>query len=334
MSNPAMDPTKAKTTDRLEAPKAEQSGMRQVPPPQNRQIAGFSWVHLLALLAGNAFLAMGPWFVRLADTGPVSAGFWRLALALPVIALLAWRTEGNPLAGPRTVMLAAAVAGVFFGLDLASWHIGIEMTRLGNATLFGNSGSLILMVWAFVLLRRLPIGREWLAIVAALAGAAILIGRSAEISTSTVIGDLFCLLAGLCYAFYLLILQGRRQGSGPWSLLTWSGISAALVLLSIALVLREPVWPGDWTPVITLAVTSQLIGQGLLVYSLRNFTALIIGLALLTQPAIAATIGWFVFGEHLGGLDILGMALLASALVIAKLTEESTKAASLDRHAG
>ena len=302
--------------------------MTQARADTRHEQTSFSWWHLLALLAGNAFLATGPWLVRLADTGPVSAGFWRLALALPVIALLAWRLEGNPVRGPRPVMIAAAIAGIFFGLDLASWHVGIEMTRLGNATLFGNSGSLILMVWAFVLVRRLPVGREWLAIIAALAGAAILIGRSAEISTQTVIGDLFCLLAGLCYAFYLLLLQGRRKGTGAWSLLTYSGASAALVLLAVALMLGEPVWPGHWSPVVTLAVTSQLIGQGLMVYSLKNFSALIIGLALLTQPAIAATIGWFVFDETLGALDVIGMGLLASALVIAKLTEESSKAAS------
>ena len=35
-----------------------------------------------ALLLGNIALAFGPWLVRLADVGPVAAGFWRLALAL------------------------------------------------------------------------------------------------------------------------------------------------------------------------------------------------------------------------------------------------------------
>ena len=41
-----------------------------------------------ALLVGNAALAFGPWLVRLADTGAVAAGFWRLALALPFLAIL------------------------------------------------------------------------------------------------------------------------------------------------------------------------------------------------------------------------------------------------------
>ena len=220
--------------------------------------------------------------------------------------------------------MLALIAGAFFGADIASWHIGIEWTRLGNATLFGNAGSIVLMIWSFVLLRRLPAGREWLAIIAALAGSAILLGRSAEISAQTLIGDLFCLLAGLFYAVYLLPMQKARGFAGMWSLLAWSGIAAIAVLLAIATARGEPFWPGDWRPVVALAFSSQIVGQGLLVYSLRHFPALIIGLALLTQPALASLVGWLAFGETLAWADVLGMILLAGALVIAKLVEART----------
>jgi hypothetical protein len=40
---------------------------------------GSRLVPLSALVVGNVALALGPWFVRLADSGPVSAGFWRVA---------------------------------------------------------------------------------------------------------------------------------------------------------------------------------------------------------------------------------------------------------------
>jgi drug/metabolite transporter (DMT)-like permease len=96
------------------------------------------------------------------------------------------------------------------------------------------------------------------------------------------------------------------------------------VLLAVALLAGEPVWPHNWGPVVGLALSSQVIGQGLLVYSLRHFPPLVIGLVLLTQPAVAALAGWLAFGETLGVLDILGMALLAAALVIAKVAGEST----------
>ena len=286
---------------------------------------------LAALLLGNVALAMGPWFVRLADTGPVSAGFWRVALALPFLALLA-RLNRQPLGGvPRGVVLAVLTGGVLFGLDIASWHIGIGKTRLANATLFGNAGSVILMVWGFIAWRRLPRGFEWLALAAAFGGAAILMGRSFEISTQTLYGDLFCLLAGVLYAGYLLILQDARQKLGSWALLTWSVCGSIPILLGIALVLGEPIWPTDWRPVLGLFVSSQLIGQGCLVYALRHFSPLVIGIALLTQPAVAALAGWISFGEVLSAVDLVGVALVGSALVLAKVAGESTPPEAADR---
>ena len=290
------------------------------------------WLLLAMLLAGNAALALGPWFVRLADSGPIAAGFWRVTLALPALFLLArWQEGGAPPPVPRKVAWAVVLGGVLFAFDLASWHVGIGYTRLGNAALFGNSGSLILMVWGFLMVRRWPAGREWLAIAAALGGAAILLGRSFEVSVQTLIGDLFCLLAGILYAGYLLILQDARKALGAWRLLARSSAAGVPVLLVAALLAGEPVWPHNWGPVVGLALSSQLIGQGLLVYSLRHFPPLAIGLALLTQPAIAALAGWLAFGETLGLVDVIGMALLAAALVLARVAGESTPRAPAGR---
>ena len=295
--------------------------------------ASFRLVPLAALLIGNAALAMGPWLVRLADTGPVSAGFWRVALAVPVLFALAAGTGEARRLPDRRSMLAIAGGGLFFGLDIASWHIGIEQTRLANAVLFGNAGSVVLMVWAFIVLRRLPIGAEWQAVAAALAGAAILLGRSLELSVTNFRGDLFCLLAGLLYAGYLLLMQDVRRTIGSWSVLAGSSLVSAVVLGVIALLLAEPFWPGNWGPVVVLALSSQIVGQGLLVYALRQFPPLIIGIALLTQPAIAALVGWWVFGEMLNLLDGLGIVLVASALVLARANTAPDAAAGAGRQA-
>lgn len=285
------------------------------------EAAGPNGWHFAALVGGNVALALGPWFVRLADTGPVSSGFWRLFLALPVIALLAWR-EGRGLPkAPLRVRLLVLAAGAFFALDLAAWHIGIGLTKLGNATLFGNSGSLILVIWGLIALRRRPTRYETLAIIAAMAGGAILLGRSLDISLSTLAGDLFCLFAGLCYVFYLLPAQRAREQLGPWSVLALVCIAGSPLLLLAGVLLGEPVVPGsaaDWLPVVGLAISSQLVGQGLLVYALAHFPPLVIGMALLTQPAIAALTGWLAFGEVLEPADMLGMVLVGASLVLVR----------------
>lgn len=291
-------------------------------PAAKKSYAGGAWP-FAALLAGNAALALGPWLVRLSDTGPVAAAFWRMALPLPLFAWLAWReirrSAGVPGIRRGTTWLMLA-AGAFFAADLASWHLGIELTKLGNATLFGNSGSVILMAWGLIAMRRAPGRAELLALGAALAGGAILLGRSLEISHTTLVGDLLCVLAGGFYVLYLLPAQSARETIGQWSVLALVCASAAPGLLLIAVLLGEPVWPGaaGWTPVIALAILSQIIGQGLLVYALAYFPPLVIGMALLTQPAIAALSGWLAFGEVLAWPDVAGMALVAAALVIAR----------------
>ncbi|WP_404829553.1 EamA family transporter [Sphingomonas aliaeris] len=89
-------------------------------------------------------------------------------------------------------------------------------------------------------------------------------------------------------------------------------------LLIFALALGEKVMPDHWTPLIRLALCSQVIGQGLMIYALGQFSPLVVGLALLTQPVVAAAIGWSVYGERLGMADVIGVVLVAVALVLVR----------------
>lgn len=289
---------------------------------------GHDWTarHLATLLLANVSLALGPFLVRLSDTGPVAAGFWRLMIAMPFVYLI---SLGEPASQRRVGGLALVVvlgAGVAFALDLAAWHVGIEKTKLANASLFGNGGSVILMAWGLVAARRMPRPLELAAIAAALSGAALLMGGSLEIGHANLVGDLFCLLAGFFYAVYILMIGSVRGRLGQYSLLFNSMYASVPLMLLMAWLRGEGIMPGDWAPLIVLAFTSQLIGQGLLVYSLRHFPPLVIGLALLTQPAIAATIGWVAFGEVLTPGDIVGMVLLAGALAMARSGDRPLKA--------
>lgn len=288
------------------------SGSKPIP------IAPFAF---LALLGGNAALAAGPLFVRMADVGPVSAGFWRLALALPVLALLAWRSGNRPHGWSGTARLAgfAAIAGLFFAADLASWHIGILMTKMAHATLFGNAASLILAAATLVTAHRMPSRSEAAALLLAGLGAAALMRESGDQGQARLVGDLLCLLAGVLYAGYMLIMQRVRGSFSAWPALACATAAGALPMLLFALAMNERVMPGDWTPVIALAITSQIVGQGLLIYALPHFSALVVGLTLLTQPAIAALIGWLRYGEALTPVELLGGLMVAAALVLVRL---------------
>lgn len=273
--------------------------------------------YLLALFGGNLALSIGPSFVRLADCGPVSAAFWRVLLALPLLALLARFNRQRIIGVPWGPLGAVVLAGMLFSLDLAAWHIGIARTKLGNASLFGNSTSLMLMVWGVIVARRWPRLNETVAIALALAGGAVLMGRSLEIGTKTLAGDLFCVLAGLFYFFFLLLIQRARGAIAPWAQLFHSSWASAPILIVVALAMGEPFWPHVWWPILALAFGSQVVGTGLLFLALGRFSSLVVGLGLLSQPAVATLIGWLAFGERVGVLDVVGMLCVGGALVLA-----------------
>ena len=276
----------------------------------------------IALLIGNLALAGGPFLVRQSGVGPVAAGFWRLALALPFLWAIAWLFR-QPVHFPRRKLtIAVAIAAFFFAADLASWHAGILLTKLGNATLFGNISSFFFAAWGLWLARRLPSPIQAMALGLAAAGCGLLMWGSAELSAANLRGDLLAMLAGLLYTGYLIIVERTRGQLQPLPLLFLASLFGALFLLPAALAADERIFPTDWTGLFALALCSQVIGQGLLVYALGHLPPLVVGVAMLTQPALSSLLGWIYYGEAFTPRDWIGAAMIVVALVLVRLKQK------------
>ncbi len=271
-----------------------------------------------ALLAGNIAIAFGPLLVRFADSGPIATGFWRLALATPFLFFVGYRFGFRFSALGKSTIWLATIAGLFFGVDIILWHIGIFQTKMANATLFANCASLILVVYGIFVARKMPSKWESAAVLFAFVGAALLMGQSLDLSPLHFQGDILSLGAGLTYTVYLVLMMRVRQNTESWGALGMASAVAAVVLLAASLSAGEQVIPTSWWPVVLLAFTSQFFGQGCLTYALPHFSPLVIGLALLLQPALSAAAGWLAFGETLTAMDVTGSALVMIALLLVR----------------
>src|SRR5207237_4179260 len=126
-------------------------------------------------------------------------------------------------------------------------------------------------------------------------------------------------LAGVFYAFYLVAVDRARRDVKPWPVLFIASAAGALPLLATALMLGETIMPHSWWPVIILSISSQLVGQVLLVYAMGHLSPVIVGLCFLLQPLASAAIGWAVYGEALRVGDGIGALLSCTALVLIRL---------------
>ena len=223
-------------------------------------------------------------------------------------------------------MTAILIAAIFYVVDLATWNAGIRLTKLGNATLFGNTGSFVFAAYGLWLAHRLPSQKQAAALILALAGAALLMSGSYELSPKNFTGDLLTLAGGLMYGGYLIFIERARTELEPLPLLLLATLFGIPMLLAISFALREQIWPHNWTPLIIFALSSQVLGQGLLVYSIGTLPPLVVGLGLLTQPAISATVGLFAYSERLSATDVIGAVSIAAALVIVRLPDRGLRA--------
>lgn len=276
---------------------------------------------LLALLAGACIIAFAPILVRLTEVGPAAGGFWRLALALPMLApffLRAARLDG----GPRRPASALVLAGVFFAGDLAFWHYGIGMTSVANATVLANLTPIVVTIVGFLLFRE-KVGPIFLCGMAlGLAGAWTMAeGRgSGAAGSNPPLGDLLSACTALWYAAYFLCVRRARSGSGTVAVMFWSSLVGALGLALVMLLLGEDLIPAGlsgWAACLGLAIV-HVTGQGAIAWALGRLPTATASVVVLVQPAVAALLGWLIFSEAMTPLQGLGAVAALAGVALAQ----------------
>ncbi len=274
---------------------------------------------LAVLLLGACIIGASPVLVRLSGAGPVATGFWRLALAVPLLALMAAR-EGGAGRPSRIVWLA----GGFFAADLAFWHYGIHYTSVANATVLSNLTPVLVTGVGWVVFRERPRGLFLLGMATAVAGAVTMgLARHGGVGPGNdpVLGDLLSAATALWYGAYFLAVRAARRTTSTTPLMLWTALIGLSPLLIAAVALKEPLWPGalaGWAACVGLGVM-HVTGQGAIAWALGRLPASLTAVVVLIQPVVAALLGWLAFGEAvtpvqaLGGLVTLGGVALAQA---------------------
>lgn len=277
---------------------------------------------LAATVSGAILIGFAPIFVRLADVGYTAAGFWRVALALPLLALL-WWPQRRPAAGAAPLPLKwLMLGGVFFAADLAVWHQSIRFTSIANSTLLANLSPIFVTagsVWLFAE----HVNRRFLAgLAVALAGSALLVASSFQVSLATVGGDLLGVVAAVFYAGYLLIVSRERRRTSAIAVMWWTTLASAVLLLPATLLAGETLWPQSargWAVLVGLALLAQVLGQGLIAWGMAHLPASFSSVSLLVQPVAASALAWMILAEPFGPMQAVGGLIVLGGILLCRL---------------
>ena len=284
---------------------------------------------LAALFAGASAIACSALFVKVSEAGPVSTGFWRVCLALPVLwAWAAWDARRYPRPTTSTDLRLMLFAGFCFAGDLGFWHWSILLTSVANAVLLANVAPIFVTLAAWLIYRSLPSGHFLAGLAAALAGMFLLLRGDFHAGGAALLGDALGVVTAIFYAGYQLTVTRVRATVSTARLMAVSATVVALILLPIALFSDErfmPVTAHGWCLLAGLALISHVIGQSLIAFALAHLPGTFASVALLVQAVIAAALAWIILGETLTLLAIIGGILVLTGIRIAHSAERGSR---------
>jgi inner membrane transporter RhtA len=239
------------------------------------------------------------------DAGAAGTVFLRVVFAAIVLAVL-WRPTVRNHSREDWRLVAA------FGLTLAAMNLcfyeSIDRIPLGLAVTFEFVGPLGVAIAG----SRRPRDLLWVAF----AAVGILLISAPGTSDLDPVGILFALVAGACWAAYILL--SARTGR------VFPGGSGLAIAMCIAAVLLVPIGipsAGDalFDPTIlalgaAVAMLSSAIPYSAEFEALRLLPEHVFGVLLSLEPAVAALAGWLVLDQGLGLRELAGIALVTAAV--------------------
>lgn len=283
--------------------------------------------YLLAFIAilGISFF---PIFVKLSEVGVISTGFFRFFIALPF--LWGWMIYEQSTANvehlPRKIKdyIALFLSGAFLGLDIIFWHWSLENTHIANSMLLNNMTSIMVALYAWLIWKEKITAFTVLGIFAAFMGAVLLVTDGGHLNSSNLKGDVQALVSAVFYSAYLLSVKRLRNQFSAVTILSWGGLASVYVLALVAFTMENTIVPTSfygWFILIALAFIGQILGQGLLSYAMRYFSAAFSAVMITFVPVISSLLAWVIFGQSLTFWKILGGIVIMSGIIITKISE-------------
>ena len=274
------------------------------------------------LFAGGIMISFAAIGLRLAvqdGLGPQTTALWRFLFALPLLGCV-FLAMGRL---PRPPTLFALLAGLFFGLDLGTWHLSLTMTSVANATFIVNIGSICVGFLAWFFLKERPTWFWGAGVVFAISGAFLLSrgGMSAE-GTGALAGDLTAAIAACFISFYFLFGRLARRSLPALDSIFWATCVMAIVAAGYCFTFRELLLPEqieDFRWPFMIALLAHVAGQGLIFLGLGRAPTSVAGIMVIIQPVAAALVSWPLFGEELSLLQLAGAGLIVFALLLSQL---------------
>ncbi|WP_292738532.1 DMT family transporter [Nostoc sp. JL31] len=230
--------------------------------------------------------------------------------------------EQKPFTSQEVWLLLAM--GTSAGTYLLLWAWSLSQTSVANVALLSNLNSLFVALAGYLLFGRRFDNRFVIGLIIALGGAIAFELNKVQFATDQILGDALALLTAVFMATCMLLIERLRTRFSTATIMLWRCGVTTMFLLPVLPFLENRLFPYSWTGwffIIFQALFCQVLGQGLLAYSLSRISSGVVAVTLLLEPVLASIFAWFIFSEQVGLFDWATFAVVLAGIYLAQSSQ-------------
>lgn len=273
-------------------------------------------------------LAFSPIFTKFAETEltPASIIFNRLWIATAIVA--SWQLINAPVepAPTRAIdrsreLVLLVSASLCATISALLWAMSFTHTSVASSTVLRSLTPLFISLGAWLILKQNFDRQFIIGMTLSIIGATAIGWDDLQLGTDLLIGDGIALVSAALHGANLLIVGYLRdRGCTTDRVLFWRCGCGALMVLPAIYLAGDGILPmsrSAWLSIVALAVVCQTFGQGLLVYSLKQFSSSFVGVFALLKPLITALLAWTIFSEEISLINGAALILILTGIYLA-----------------
>lgn len=268
-------------------------------------------------------------FVKESQCAAQTCSFVRFAIGLLLVLPLFLLRPGS-----KAFSWQSVVSGIGISLCILFYFYAICGLSVGVAALLLYTGPVFAAAGEAVIRRRMPGARDFLLMLASLAGIALVCGPGVG-AGGQALDVVYGILSGVCYAAYILF---NRLIPGNVTMLQrtfWQFAAGVAVLAGPFLMQESPLEHVDtgWPHLLCIGVLQGFLVLLLVAYAVKHLSAIRYGTIAYVEPVLAVALGWLVYQDTMSPLQWLGVVLvLAASAAQSLLPQNGQKTSSSPQH--
>jgi drug/metabolite transporter (DMT)-like permease len=225
------------------------------------------------------------------------------------------------------------ITGIAATASLLLWTWSLSETGVANVALLSNLNPLFVGLAGYFWFGQKFDRRFVIGLVVALVGAVAFELSEAQFSADQIQGDVLAFVSAIFIATYLILIEKLQGRFSTSTIMMWRCGITTVFLLPLLPFIEDRLFPQTqtgWLLIIGQALFCQVLGQGLLAYSLSKLSSSVVAITLLLEPIIASIFAWFIFGEQITLADWICFVVVLGGVYLAQSSKAAVKTTPIE----